>query len=202
MGSRRERGGRRPTDAERDLWQTMMQDVTPLHREEETAHLDAPAAPAEDRRDEPGGALPAGEGEAHPPSRKQARKQAAAAGASTPAPVPVRVDSLAGIDRRTAERLRRGRLPIEASIDLHGLTRRAAEDALVRFLTRAAERGQRCVLVITGKGRATGEAVLRSEVPRWLNQPALRERVLACVTARQRDGGEGAFYVLLRRRRA
>jgi len=201
MADGRNRGGRAPTAGERDLWRTAMRDVQPLHREEDPARLAAPDVAAKDRADDPGAGSPAGDGAPNPPSRKWGRKQAADA-ASTPAPEPVRVDSLAGIDRRTAERLRRGRLPIEASIDLHGLTRRAAEDALARFLTRAAERGQRCVLVITGKGRATGEPVLRSEVPRWLNQPALRQRVLACVTARQRDGGAGAFYVLLRRRRA
>src|SRR5690606_22113463 len=57
-----------------------------------------------------------------------------------------------GLDRRTAERLRRGELPIAARLDLHGMTQEEAHRALVRFLARAQAAGQRCVLVITGKG--------------------------------------------------
>ncbi|SDG23826.1 DNA-nicking endonuclease, Smr domain [Limimonas halophila] len=196
----RAKGGRRPTSAEQELWREMMRDVTPLHRDD-TLQVGETTAPAEPGQDDSIAERQQSPSPAGPPSRKQARKQAAAA-AAKPEPAPVRVGSVAGIDRRTAERLRRGRIPIEASIDLHGMTRQAAGDALLGFLNRAADRGQRCVLVITGKGRATGESVLRNEVPRWLNHAAVRPHVLACVPAQQRDGGAGAFYVLLRRRRA
>lgn len=107
-----------------------------------------------------------------------------------------------GLDRRTAQRLKKGDIPVEASLDLHGLTQEEAHQALARFLTRCAQAGRRCVLVVTGKGvKAGGAGVLRSSVPRWLNEPALRAQVLAFVHAAPKDGGTGALYVLLRRRR-
>ncbi len=106
----------------------------------------------------------------------------------------------AGIDRRSAERLRRGRLPIEGRLDLHGMTQAAAVERLAEFIARAEAAGKRCVLVITGKGLASG-GVLRDQVPRWLNLPPNRARVLAFDYAQQQHGGSGALYVLLKRRR-
>ena len=108
-----------------------------------------------------------------------------------------------GLDRRTKTRLRRGQVSIEARIDLHGLTQPEAHAQLLRFLESAVERGLRSVLVITGKGlRANGKiGILRSGVPRWLNQQPARDWIKAFDYAVNRDGGEGALYVLLRRRK-
>ncbi len=117
----------------------------------------------------------------------------------------------AGVDRRRAERLRRGRLPVEARLDLHGYTQDQAHAALGRFLGESQARGLRCVLVITGKGTTTGavtgaatgaSGVLRGQVPRWLNEPGNRARVLAFDYAQAKHGGLGALYVLLRRKKA
>lgn len=110
----------------------------------------------------------------------------------------------AGIDRNSARRLRQGKLPIEATLDLHGMTREEAQGRLIAFLGRAYEAGMRCVLVVTGKGkfRTEGEGgVLRRELPRWLARPPVAPWVLRHETARQQHGGEGAVYILLRRRR-
>jgi DNA-nicking Smr family endonuclease len=107
-----------------------------------------------------------------------------------------------GLDRRTAMRLRRGRLDIEASLDLHGMTRAAAHGALTSFVLAARRRGLRCVLVITGKGlRGEGAGVIRAELPHWLNDPSLRPSIVAYAQAQPRDGGAGAFYVYIRRDR-
>jgi len=107
-----------------------------------------------------------------------------------------------GVDRRTADRLRRGRLPIEAEIDLHGLTQADAHRALTAFIAGQHAAGRRCVRVITGKGTfREGGGVLRTAVPRWLNEAGLRDRVLAISHAQPRDGGVGALYILLKRRR-
>lgn len=110
---------------------------------------------------------------------------------------------IAGVDKRTAQRMRRGQLPIEARIDLHGLTEADAHRALAAFVIGAQQSGRRCVLVVTGKGRREeGRAgILRRNVPRWLNEPPNRARILAFSHALPRDGGEGALYVLLRRRK-
>lgn len=108
----------------------------------------------------------------------------------------------AGIDRRTHDRFRRGRMAIEGRLDLHGMTRERAHQALSLFLHRGHERGARCLLVVTGKGRGRdGGGVLRRDVPIWLGQGGLKGLVLAVSPARPHDGGDGALYILLRRRR-
>lgn len=118
----------------------------------------------------------------------------------------------AGLDRRTAERLRRGQLPIDGRLDLHGWTQDEAHRALGGFIESAHAAGLRCVLVITGKGSRAksgdpygpGRAVpgvLRTAVPNWLNQPSLRPLILSFVGAQPKHGGSGALYVLLKRNR-
>ncbi len=111
--------------------------------------------------------------------------------------------TIAGVDRATAERLRRGGLVIDGRLDLHGLTQDEAHAALERFLGGSAARGRRCVLVITGKGLGDGfgRGVLRQAVPRWLNEPPNRARILAVMPAQPKHGGAGALYVLLKRKR-
>lgn len=109
---------------------------------------------------------------------------------------------LAGIDRRTAERLRRGKLPIEARLDLHGRFQDEAHHALNAFITGSAAAGRRVVLVITGKGRVSeGGGVLRRSVPQWLRLPPCAVHVLAVMPAQPQHGGAGALYVMLRRKR-
>lgn len=111
--------------------------------------------------------------------------------------------STAGIDKRTAERFLKGEMEIQARLDLHGLTREAAHEALHRFLADCTARRRRFVLIVTGKGRRAegGEGILRGEVPRWLNEPALRPLILGFSYAKPKDGGEGALYVFLKRER-
>ena len=118
-----------------------------------------------------------------------------------PAPRPL-ASGFADLDRATAERLKRGLRPIEARLDLHGMTQADAHRALVDFVADSREAGRRCVLVITGRGLGTGEpGILRRAVPRWLDEPGLRPQVLAIAAAQPRHGGAGALYLLLRRRR-
>lgn len=100
--------------------------------------------------------------------------------------------------------LRRGLLPIDARLDLHGMTRAEAETKIVEFLRDKRARGERCVLVIHGKGQGSpgnteSRGVLRGEMAAWLSQGRAREHVGAFATATEDDGGEGAVYVALRR---
>ncbi len=107
-----------------------------------------------------------------------------------------------GVDGRTVQRLRRGRIPVDVRLDLHGMNQTEAHRAVTRALAAAQARDARCVLVITGKGVVGGETgVLRRMAPRWLEEPPNADRVLAHAPAVPRDGGAGAFYVLLRRSR-
>ena len=137
------------------------------------------------------------------PSEKQAISppvpELPAAASSPPQPQPA-LDRFAGIDRANAERLKRGKHPVEARLDLHGMTQDEAHRALAVFIRGARAGGKRCVLVITGRGRAGG-GVLRGAVPRWLDEPEIRPHLLAIATAQPRDGGAGALYVMLRRTR-
>ena len=96
--------------------------------------------------------------------------------------------------------LRRGLLPVDGRLDLHGLGAAQAQEALATFLRTMRTRNERCVLVIHGKGeRVAGGGVLRGEIAAWLSQGKAREHVAAFATARDDDGGEGAVYVALRR---
>ena len=115
-------------------------------------------------------------------------------------PIDLRSGEKAGIDGATRRRLAQGQIPIEARLDLHGLTAAQAERRLARFVDQAARTGARCVLVITGKG-SEGKGVLRRLVPLWLKTPPLSGQILAISQARQADGGGGALYVMLRRKR-
>ena len=112
-------------------------------------------------------------------------------------PIDLRHGEKAGIDGSTQRRLFRGETPIDLRLDLHGMTAARAQAQLIKFILTAANEGYRCVLVITGKG----SGVLSRHVPNWLKQLPLSLHVLALAQARPKDGGDGAFYVLLRRKR-
>ncbi|WP_420430225.1 Smr/MutS family protein [Hyphobacterium sp.] len=110
-------------------------------------------------------------------------------------------------DRSAERRLRRGRIEVDARIDLHGMTQAAARTALGHFLHGARSRGFRCVLVITGKGKSPSRArqdhesapgILKRRFPGWLAEPELRHLITGYAGAHRRHGGDGAFYVLIR----
>ncbi len=107
-----------------------------------------------------------------------------------------------GIDRAHLTRLRRGELRVERRVDLHGLTAAEAQRELAGELADAFAAGERCVLVIHGRGlHSDAEPVLRDGVVSWLTSGRSAARVMAFVSALPRDGGPGASYVLLRRAR-
>lgn len=115
-------------------------------------------------------------------------------------------------ERKNVRKIRSGRIEIEARIDLHGMRQDEAHDALVSFLRRCQNKGQRWVLVITGKGRAeeklrgsAGEiswsrerGILKRNVPRWLEEPSIRPMIVSYTVAAIPHGGEGALYIHLR----
>jgi DNA-nicking Smr family endonuclease len=164
---------RRAKGDERDLWHRATRDVQPLRRATDMPEtLNEKQPPLEPSR---GSSLP------------RARGTVRVVAASNP---PAR------LDRRTAQRLKRGQTPIEARLDLHGMTQVEAHEALARFIARSHASGLRAVIVITGKS-----GVLRSAVPRWLEEGENRARIVGSSRAQAQHGGEGALYVLLRRQR-
>jgi DNA-nicking Smr family endonuclease len=102
-----------------------------------------------------------------------------------------------GVGVDVTRKLRKGGWSIQGEIDLHGLRRDEAREALAAFLRDALKRGWRCVRVVHGKGLGSpGKApVLKGKVQSWLMQ---KDEVLAFVQARADEGGAGAVVVLLR----
>ncbi|MEZ5830603.1 MAG: Smr/MutS family protein [Dongiaceae bacterium] len=179
---------RRVTPDELELWRHVAQTVRPIKSKRRPVKSEEPTPPV-------------------PPVKPQTAKSAkpAVAPAKPAPPAPAKPHALThgtshGIDRRQAARFRKGKLPIEGKIDLHGRTQQDAHDDLLAFLKRAHAAGKRTVLVVTGKGMTTAKTgILRQAVPRWLNEPAFRSLVLAFDYAEPQHGGEGALYVLMKR---
>lgn len=195
MTSRR----RRPLSPEEEaLWEAVTKGDKPLrHRNV----LTPPEAPRPRRQPMTGrGALQFGAGD---PGAQEI-------GTPSRAPRPGSTE----MDGNLAQKLRRGQLPIDGKIDLHGLTVRAAEDRLNRYIAGALAMGKRCILVITGKGALPPEpherdympdrprpGAIRASLPQWLERGPNAGHILAIQPAQPKHGGGGAFYVLLRRRR-
>ncbi len=174
------------SDEERELWTGFARTIKPLPgTNKATAE-----SPASGRRGEPA-----------PAPRPAARHDA---------PVPQKPPPLAPLDRRLKKRVARGREPIDARLDLHGLTQTQAHAALLRFLRRAQADGVKIALVVTGKGTGKGadrsggaleRGVLKRQVPIWLSLPEFRPLVVGFEDAHLGHGGQGALYVRLRRAR-
>lgn len=105
-----------------------------------------------------------------------------------------------GVDKRTAQRLHKGRMEIDAKLDLHSHSLEAAHTRLINFVQSSHRAGHRCLLIVTGKGDK-GMGVIKQTVPKWLNDTPLRGMVLSFSHAQPGDGGKGALYVLLKRTR-
>ncbi len=109
------------------------------------------------------------------------------------------------MDAKTHRKMNQGKLRPEARLDLHGMTLTAAQPELWHFILSCHAAGLRLVLVITGKGRGdhgplpTRPGALRHQVPHWLHSPPLSAVVQQVTAAHYRHGGEGAYYVYLRR---
>ncbi len=176
---------RRPgklTREDRILWAQVARTTQPLHG---TRVLDELLMESEDHAKDP-----------EPVVRKAARAFAAASRPVQPAGNrPAQT-----LDRPIRRKLEKGRVDIDARIDLHGLSQGEAHAALLSFLNRARERGLRHVLVITGKGSSPGsEGILARAVPAWFATGPFRALVGGYENAARRHGGEGALYVRLRR---
>ncbi len=175
-------------DADSELWERVARSTKPLGRGRAASHADRPKK--EPQRETANGDKPA---------PRIAPKVA-------PKPPPTARGEV--LNRQTARALERGRLAVEARLDLHGMRQREAHAALRRFLKSAQGKSRRHVLVITGRGtepdarrsfyEADERGVLRQAVPHWLEQADLANLVLSYSEAPRRLGGEGALYVRLR----
>lgn len=173
------------SEEERALWENVARQVKPLRKK---ARVPKPAV------------SPAFEPPASRPAAPRPVPSIQAAKPSKPATPP-----LVPFGRREKSRLSRGRSEIDARLDLHGMTQTRAHRALHGFLQRAHRDGLTFVLIITGKGKASGgeaeRGVLRREVPQWLSMPEFRALIVGFEEAHIGHGGGGALYVRIRRAR-
>jgi DNA-nicking Smr family endonuclease len=116
---------------------------------------------------------------------------------------PAKNQSHVQIDKRTEKRVRKGEMPIDGTLDLHGLRLENAHNKLRQFILSSYQQRKRCLLVVTGKGKRSedGIGVIKASFPVWLSAPDLSDKVLQFYPAQPKHGGEGAFYVFLRRQR-
>ena len=181
---------RRLTDPEIDLWLEVARTIVPR----------------------PDAALPQKTARPEPPRPKAAPlpepgRRPTAASYTPPSSLPAKAP-LAALDRKYKRKVAGGRVAIDETLDLHGMTQSQAHGALVGFLIRAQARDARLVLVVTGKGkiertRPDGEieaGVLRRAVPFWLRDSLVRNLVVGFEEAARPHGGAGALYIRLRRR--
>jgi len=103
-----------------------------------------------------------------------------------------------GIQKNVFKKLRSGAYRISDELDLHGLSVKQAKQVLVYYLQEAAQFEGCCVRIIHGKGLSSGKqkSVLKTYINHWLSE---HDRVLAFHSAKIKDGGTGAVYVLLKR---
>jgi DNA-nicking Smr family endonuclease len=181
------------SDDERTLWNTVTRAIKPLRRRKVVVEEPVASTPSADK-----------------PSVKAAARKTLAHKVAVPvppAPRPSEPPPLAPIGRRLKQKLGRGSEPIDARIDLHGMTQADAHAALAHFLRRAQRDGARVVLVITGKGARPGtdpyaeRGVLKRQVPHWLESAEMRGVVVGFESASIGHGGAGALYVRVRRAR-
>jgi DNA-nicking Smr family endonuclease len=177
---------RQLSDEERALWHGFARSITPLRQS--VKPIKAAAATA---------AEPSHAGDVAAPRTQPRPIAPRAPHAAKPLP-------LAPLGRRLKQRVARGREPIDARVDLHGMTQSEAHAELVRFLRRAQDDGARMVLIVTGKGSRARDpgmdrGVLRRQVPMWLALPEFRPLVIGFEDAHVSHGGQGALYVRLRR---
>lgn len=162
-----------PPGTDNALWQDAVRDVTPLGKR-------GPARPL--------------------PRNRPMQRRADPVEPMPDRPVARRAED--HLDRSWQQRIRRGRLDPERTLDLHGLNRELAWRRLMAFVGDAAAGGQRVLLVITGKGRGGAPGVLRQLVPGWLAASSHGPAIMAVKPAHPAHGGQGALYVILRRRRS
>ena len=111
------------------------------------------------------------------------------------------VGFIQGMDPGAINALRQGDVSWTTHIDLHGLTKKEAKQRFTRFVIESRRSGHCCVLVVTGRGLGSpdGVSILRESLPRWASRGPAGKVTLAFCTALPRDGGPGAFYLLLRK---
>ncbi|TCM18967.1 DNA-nicking Smr family endonuclease [Novosphingobium sp. PhB165] len=189
------RPGRRLTAEEAQVWAQVARTVTPLEKRRpapapaELVEAKAIAAPA-----------------APPPKKVKGRVPPPLAPKPAP-PKPAGPGALQ-LDGSWEKRIAKGTLAPDFSLDLHGSSLDQAYLRLMHGLTQAKSMGARVVLVVTGKprpvdamDRGTARGAIRAKIADWLAASEHAFDIVAVRGAHRRHGGQGALYVVLKKRR-
>ncbi len=104
------------------------------------------------------------------------------------------------IDSTHINKFKKGSMSIDDSIDLHGLRVHEAQVEFLDFIEESYESGCRYLLVVTGKGSISeGGGAIRNALPNWINASPIYDKILAYAPAHIKHGGNGAYYILLKR---
>jgi DNA-nicking Smr family endonuclease len=113
----------------------------------------------------------------------------------------LKVNDKCDIDANTRKKMDRGEIEIDATLDLHNQTMEVAYLSLVQFINQSYKLSRRMLLVITGKGKRSGDSltIIKNELLVWINDPMLRNKIIRFSQAHRKHGGGGAYYILLKR---
>ncbi|HUD28691.1 MAG TPA: Smr/MutS family protein [Novosphingobium sp.] len=194
------RPGRRLTPEEAQVWALVARTVKPL----------LPPRIGEGDQAKRGGATPTADATvaAPLPPAKKVKGRVPPPLAPKPVPVKPRADTPAHLDGSWDKRIAKGTLAPDFSLDLHGSTLDQAYSRLMHGLVQAKSMGARVVLVVTGKprpvdaaDRGTARGAIRAKVADWLAASDHASDIVAIRGAHRRHGGQGAIYVVLKKRR-
>ena len=105
------------------------------------------------------------------------------------------------VDKSIIKNIKKGNFVIDSKLDLHGKTLEVAFNAFSTFINKNYDSENRNLLVVTGKGNPEkNTGVIRKNFPHWLNSDNVRDKILYVKQANIADGGDGAFYILLRKK--
>ena len=185
------------------LWKRVIATVTPLAKAKArvtTVETPLPAREGAGANGKAANPAPVVRVPKEPPGRTDTRTRSQ--------PVPKREGLDATLDGSWDRRLARGLISPESSIDLHGHSLSGAYDRLDHGLDHAIRRGDRVLLLITGKPprpeseRPHARGAIRAAVGDWLASSRHADRIAAVRVAHPRHGGSGALYIILRRPKA
>ncbi|MDF1758696.1 MAG: Smr/MutS family protein [Legionellaceae bacterium] len=172
------------SEDEKNLFREMMRDVTPLKKQPKAITKKSPIQPVVQKK------------VYYPPIKKSPRHHLSSYYHKEVQPNCIISYSRDSISKKRLTEIKNAKSRYEAKIDLHGLNPDDASDILVDFIEKQYSLGRRIVLVIHGKGGIRGEApILKNLVNQWLPQ---LPHVLLFHSAKPKDGGNGAVYVLLK----
>ena len=108
------------------------------------------------------------------------------------------------------KKLKKGQITINKKIDFHGCSLEEAKELFLNTITNCFIENYRCILFITGKGLSKKTTnifqknklyygKIRNEFLNWVSEKEIQSKILNVQRANRENGGDGAFFVYLRK---